>query len=427
MRHSLRLRLLLILVAVPGLALLSVAVVARIASDSSLDNRLKFQIVPVQRAGGGPQNPNDDQSIPVFSTEIDLDPSSQPVTFDTGDGQAYTITAERGFVQAYRQSRKNALNAINQQVTIAAVVVGIIALGAAFWLSRRIVRPVEELTTAAKLLESGDLSQRVRVTSGDEVGALGHAFNAMAESIERNQDLRKQMTSDVAHELRTPLNNISGYLEAISDGVVEPSADVIQSLEEEADLLIRLVADLEQLSLADAGHARLMLERVSLDEIASAAVARVQPRAANRDVTLRTKLGSIPEMSGDPSRLGQVVRNLLENAITHTPAGGTVTLTTKRSGDVAWLSVSDTGPGIEAAHLPYIFERFYRADPSRTRATGGAGLGLAIVKQLVEAHGGTVQAENLPGGGACFSVRLPLGAPPPKAPDVPVKAAVRPA
>jgi two-component system sensor histidine kinase BaeS len=132
-------------------------------------------------------------------------------------------------------------------------------------------------------------------------------------------------------------------------------------------------------------------------------------------------------MSGDPSRLGQVVRNLLENAITHTPAGGTVTLTTKRSGDVAWLSVSDTGPGIEAAHLPYIFERFYRADPSRTRATGGAGLGLAIVKQLVEAHGGTVQAENLPGGGACFSVRLPLGAPPSKAADVPVKAAVRPA
>lgn len=408
MRHSLRLRLLLVLVLVPVTALASVAIAARIASDSNLDGKLQFQIQPVRRVGGGPTNPDrPDTDLPVFTTEIDIDPDSQPVTFDPGNGEAYTIQAERGFVDAYENDRRQTISAINRQVTIAAAAVAVVALGAAFWLARRIVRPVEELTEAARQLEGGELSRRVAVSSHDEIGLLGRAFNAMAESIERNEALRKQMTSDVAHELRTPLNNISGYLEAIADGVVAPTPAVVESLQEEADLLVRLVNDLEQLTLADAGHQVLSRGRVSLSEIVERSVALLSPRAKSGNVAFETFLARGAVVEGDAGRLAQVCRNLLENAVRHTPAGGTVQARVRREDDTVVLEVADSGPGIGAEHLPFIFERFYRADASRNRATGGAGLGLAIVRQLVEAHGGVVTASNRIGGGALFRVALP--------------------
>jgi signal transduction histidine kinase len=241
----------------------------------------------------------------------------------------------------------------------------------------------------------------------------------MAASIEHNQDLRRQMTSDVAHELRTPLNNISGYLDAIADGVVEPTPATIASLQEEAALLVRLVADLEQLSLADAGRQVLVKQRLNLADVVERAVAFIAPRSRARGITIQAECSATPAVEGDADRLAQVVRNLLENAVTHTPEGGRITVALKREGRSATLSVADTGPGIAPQHLPLIFERFYRADPSRTRATGGAGLGLAIVKQLVEAHGGTVSVENLPRSGACFTVTLPLAPPLPTAYAVP--------
>lgn len=414
MRHSLRLRLLLVLVLVPLAALASVAVAARIASDSNLDGKLQFQIEPVKRAGGGPTNPDRPETdLPVFTTEIDIDPNSQPVTFDPGDGQAYTIQAQRGFVDAYENDRKQTIAAINRQVSIAAAAVAGVALAAAFWLARRIVRPVEELTEAARRLEGGELSRRVAVNSADEIGSLGRAFNAMAESIERNETLRKQMTSDVAHELRTPLNNISGYLDAMADGVVEPTPEVVGSLQEEADLLVRLVNDLEQLSLADAGHQVLQREQVNLSEIVERSVALVLPRAGSRRVTIETYVARNAGVEGDAGRLGQVCRNLLENAVRHTPEGGRVQVRVRREDDLVVLEVGDSGPGVAPEHLPFIFERFYRADASRNRATGGAGLGLSIVRQLVEAHGGAVAASNPPGGGALFRVMLPSAATPP--------------
>lgn len=410
MRHSLRLRLLAVLVAVPVVALLSVAVAARIASDSNLDGRLQFQIQSARRAGGGPTGVDDNNEIPVFQTEIDLEDGNRTVTFDPGTGDTYTIEAEPGFVEAFENDRADTIAAINRQVTIAALGVGLIALALAVWLSRRIVRPVEELTAAAHRLESGDLSQRVDVGTRDEIGVLGSAFNAMAESIERNHDLRKQMTSDVAHELRTPLNNIAGYLDAIADGVVEPGPGVIGSLQEEAQLLVRLVGDLEQLSLADAGRQALVMEPSSLGDVAERAAGLVAPRAEARGISLTVEVKPTPPVSSDSGRLGQVVRNLLENAVRHTPAGGAVTLRVEPGPGGVVLTVRDSGPGIPEEHLPFIFERFYRADASRARATGGAGLGLAIVRQLVDAHNGTVSAANHPGGGACFTVLLPAAA-----------------
>ena len=406
MRHSLRLRLLAVLVAVPVLALISVAVAARLSSDSNLDGRLQFQIQPIRRAGGGPTSSTDDNEIPVYTTELDLDAIARSATFDTGS-EAYTIQAEPGFIEAYEADRRGTIDTINRQVSAAAVGVALVAMVAAVWLSRRIVQPVEELTAAARRLESGDLSRRVEVTSTDEIGTLGQAFNAMAASIERNHDLRRQMTSDVAHELRTPLNNVSGYLDAIADGVVEPDAAVIASLQEEAGLLVRLVNDLEQLSLADTGRQVLHIQPLDLVGVVERAVALVVPRARSRGILIQAHFQRVPVVDGDGDRLGQVVRNLLENAVTHTPDGGRITVTIRPGENTAVLEVRDSGPGIAPEHLPLIFERFYRADPSRTRATGGAGLGLAIVRQLVEAHGGTVTAANAESGGAVFTVELP--------------------
>lgn len=394
---------------IPLLALLSVAVAVRYSTDSRLDeNRLGFEIQQVQRAGGGLRDPNSaNEEFPVFRSEIELSSNSYPIRFANASGDVYTLQADRGFVRAFEAEQRAAIASINRQVSLAAVGVAILAGLMAFWLSRRVVEPVRKLETAAMDLEAGNLGRRVDVASPDEIGSLARAFNNMAIAIERNENLRKQMTSDVAHELRSPLNNITGYLEAIADGVVEPDEATISSLRDEADLLVRLVADLEQISLADAGRQVLHREPVALGPVVAAATAMMGPRAASRGIELLCDSSTTLHVDGDPDRLGQVVRNLLENAITHTPHGGAVRVQLAAIDDQAVLTVTDSGPGIPDEHLPLIFERFYRVDASRTRATGGAGLGLAIVQQLVQVHGGFVSASNAETGGARITVTLP--------------------
>lgn len=411
MRHSLRWRLLAVLAAIPVLALLAVAVAARMTADSQLDqNRLKFQIQQVRRVGGGLTGVNEDDEFPVFTTEVGLKSDSQPVLFDPGTGDAYTLRADMGFIEAFEDDQRRTIAALNQQVTIATIAVAVVATGAAAWFTRRIMRPVEQLTAAARELEAGDLGRRVDVHGSDELALLGRAFNSMAESMERNEELRKQMTSDIAHELRTPLNNLAGYLDAIADGVVDADEDTIASLEEEANLLVRLVADLEELSLADAGRQVLNLEPQGLARIIEQAVASVAPRARASGITIVQETRPAPLVDADRRRIAQVLRNLIENAIRHTAEGGTIRVSLSDTGSGARMVVSDDGPGIPPEHLDNIFERFYRTDASRARATGGAGLGLAIVKQLVEAHGGRAWAENEPAGGARFTIELPASA-----------------
>jgi signal transduction histidine kinase len=311
------------------------------------------------------------------------------------------------------QPRADFLVSVNRSLLWAAALAGLAAVGLTFALSRRILRPVEALTAAARRMETGDLAARVAVDGRDELGTLAHAFNAMADGLQRQERLRRTLVSDVSHELRTPLANIRGYLEALQEGVVAPTPAVLGSLVDEALLLSRLVDDLQDLSLAEAGHLTLHPAPLDVPAVVDGALQALAPRAAERDVALAAELADdLPAVAADAGRIGQVLRNLLANALTHTPAGGTVTV---RAGPAAagglQLSVTDTGPGIPAEHLPQVFERFYRADPSRARATGGAGLGLAIVRQLVEAHGGQVRAESPPGQGARFVVVLPPAAP----------------
>ena len=305
-------------------------------------------------------------------------------------------------------SRESFLTPLNRTFVVVAVVAGAGAILLILGLSQRIFAPVEALTAAARRMAAGDLSQRVEITSKDEIGDLARAFNAMADGLAHLEELRRNMVVDVAHELRTPLTNIRGYLEAIQDGVMQADASVIASLHEEAVLLSRLVDDLQELSLAEAGQLRLERVPVAIADAIGRAAEALRPRTAAKGVALQVHLpDELPPVEVDPRRIGQVLRNLLDNAVTHTPSGGRVTVSAGENGPWVEVRVEDTGTGIAAEDLPYIFERFYRADKSRSRATGGTGLGLSIAKKLVEAHGGRIWAESVAGEGAAFTFTLP--------------------
>jgi len=304
------------------------------------------------------------------------------------------------------------LKNFNRTLLLAAAAGGGVALVLTGVLSRGIVGPVESLTRAARRMERGDRAQRVVVGSRDEIGELAHAFNAMADSVSQAEQLRRQMVNDIAHELRTPLTNIRGYLEAVRDGLLEPKPAVIASLHEEALLLNRLVADLQELALAEAGRLTLTRQPVALADVVERTVNALRPRLEHGPAMRVDVSPTLPLVSADPARLGQVLRNLLENACQHTPPEGTITVAARPLAEAVEVSVSDTGSGIAPEHLPNVFERFYRADASRARATGGAGLGLAIVRQLVEGHGGRVKVESEAGAGTTFRFTVPYDQPP---------------
>lgn len=304
------------------------------------------------------------------------------------------------------------LAAVNHFVLIGALMAGAIAVVVTLVLSHRIVRPIELLTAAVRRMERGDLTGRVSVRSDDEIGQLASAFNAMADGLARLEQLRRKMVGDVAHELRTPLTNIRGYLEAAQDGLITPDTALVNNLYEEVMLLNRLVDDLQELALAEAGQLPLERRPVEVSEVARMAIEAIRPQAEAAGLELSLDLPSdLPPVAADPHRIGQVLRNLLNNALEFTPRGGQITLTARLDGGWVCLEVGDSGPGIAPEQLPFVFERFYRADPSRARATGGAGLGLAIVKQLVEAHGGRVWVKSTPGTGSWFGFTLPVALP----------------
>jgi two-component system sensor histidine kinase BaeS len=279
-------------------------------------------------------------------------------------------------------------------------------------LAYTLLRPVRALTFAAQQLATGDLSHRVDVRGNDELASLGQAFNQMADSLQQAEEARRSMTADIAHELRNPLAVQRANLEALQDGVYPLTAENLGPVIEQNLLLTRLVDDLRTLALADAGQ--IELERTSIDF--SALVKRVvehfQPQAGSQQVRLEVTSpdNPIPSLSVDPIRLEQVLTNLLSNAMRYTPPGGHIELSLTANSNTVQLSIHDSGPGIPEQAMPYIFERFYRADKSRARAEGGTGLGLTIARQLARLHGGDLTASNHPSGGAVFTLTLPLKA-----------------
>ena len=282
-------------------------------------------------------------------------------------------------------------------------------------LSRRLLRSVRRLTDAAQKLGKGDLSQRVVVSGRDEIGELTSTFNAMAAGLEHAERQRRNMVADVAHELRTPLTNIRGYIEAVRDGVLEADETTIANVHQQTMYLSKLIEDLRLLAETEAADFQLDLEPASLSAVVLRSVDGFRQQAQSHGIELACDLGSGPTTSErqvniDRTRIEQVMNNLLQNAVEHTPAGGRidVVLCNETARNSSSVTVADTGEGIPGAHLPHVFDRLYRVDPSRTRSTGGVGLGLTIAKQLVEAHGGTICAESTLGTGSRFTISLPL-------------------
>jgi signal transduction histidine kinase len=281
-------------------------------------------------------------------------------------------------------------------------------------LSRRMLRSVRNLTAAAQKLGQGDFSQRVVVSDRDEIGQLTSTFNTMAEGLESAERQRRNMVADVAHELRTPLSNIRGYVEALQDGVMEADEATVGSIHRQTMYLSKLVEDLRLLAETEAGDFHLNLESGLLSGVIERAVEAFRPQAQSKGIILALSLDAEGVQSSerlvrmDRTRIEQVMNNLLQNAVEHTPEGGSIDVSIAGSDDSVTVTVADTGEGIAAEHLPHVFDRLYRVDPSRARSTGGAGLGLTIARQLVEAHGGTIRAESTPGAGSRFTFSLPL-------------------
>ncbi|HET6351657.1 MAG TPA: ATP-binding protein [Coriobacteriia bacterium] len=304
------------------------------------------------------------------------------------------------------QAEQTFIKSVDGAVLLAGLAAVLLAIVIAYFLARRLSDPIRQLEVAALALADGDLSSRTEPSGPHEIAMLGEAFNHMAQRLEDSEELRRRMVADVAHELRNPIAAARAQAEGMAEGVLPVNEQRLGSLVEDMGHLTRLVDDLQELALAEAG--RLSYERSGVD-MAALACRAVEAVAvtATPGVAVTCEAPNAVRVFGDEGRLSQVVRNLLSNAIRHT-AEGSVTVRVTVEDDEAVVRVVDTGEGIPAEDLPRVFQRFYRADSARASDTGGAGLGLAITARIVHDHDGDVFAESTPGGGATVGFRLPL-------------------
>ncbi len=301
------------------------------------------------------------------------------------------------------------INSVNKATLWAAVVASVIALIFGIFISRHLSKPIAMLTLAAKRLAGRELGYRAAVTTGDEIGELASSFNNMAESLERNERLRRNLLADTAHELRTPLAILRGNLESMQEGVITASPETIISMHDEVLRITRLVNDLQEISLAEAGELRLNRREVQVEELVEKVAMLSSSDARQKDINFSVDISvGLPTVDVDPDRIVQVLLNILGNALRFTKPGGMVTLAARLTDGSVVFSIKDTGDGITADELANVFERFYRSDHSRSRSGGGAGLGLAIAKSLVEAHGGRIWAESKINEGSSFSFTVPV-------------------
>jgi histidine kinase len=300
--------------------------------------------------------------------------------------------------------------AVTEALLVSTTTALVSAIIVSLFVSRRVVTPIRQMMEASQRIADGRYQERVDVASEDELGQLAHSFNQMAATLEQTEAMRRDLIANVAHELRTPLTSIKGYMEGMIDGVLPAEPNTYQQIYQEADRLQRLVNDLQELSRVEAGAFELACRPLALGHMIQQSAARLRPQFEEKDVTLSLSIPTdLPPVRADEDRLNQVLLNLLGNALQYTPSGGTVTVSAKAHNQELLVTVSDTGLGISAEHLPYLFNRFYRVDKSRSRAGGGSGIGLTIAKHLVEAHGGHIWAESAgEGQGSTFSFSLPL-------------------
>lgn len=305
------------------------------------------------------------------------------------------------------------LRAMNTALAVAAGAAFLAAVAISIFVTRRIVAPIQAMTRASARIADGGYGERVPVASQDELGQLATQFNRMAGALAQTEQIRRDLIADVAHELRTPLASLAGYMEGLLDGVIPAEPETFYRLHREAARLQRLVDDLQELSRAEAGQVPMHLAPLQVGHVVEAVAGRFRAQFSDKGVALVVDVAPhVPMIMADPDRIGQVLTNLIGNALQYTLPGGRVDVRARLRGGAVEISISDTGIGIVAEHVPRIFERFYRVDSSRARASGGSGIGLTIARHLIEAHGGSIRAESAGSGkGSTFTITLP-GRPP---------------
>lgn len=309
------------------------------------------------------------------------------------------------------------LQSVNKWIWVAGLLTAFMAALVGTLFARRITAPLKELAFAAKKISHGDLAHRVDIKSEDEIGELARAFNSMSKSIEKNTELRRRLLADIVHEIKTPLTVVRGNLEAMMDGVIEPTHNKLAALHTETILLARLIDDLRDLSLAEARQLKLEMRSENIGYIIRQVTEMFRPRAGDESKELIVELlEDLPQVYIDRDRISQVLYNLIANALQYTTGGDRIKVGAQLDKTVAGgadhpvilVCVEDTGEGISQEDLPYVFDHFYRVDESRARSSGGSGIGLAIVKHLIEAHGGRVWAKSEVGKGSTFFFTLPI-------------------
>ena len=337
---------------------------------------------------------------------ISADERANAVSIQDNSGQTigYLLVAGGAGRGQMPQADQNLLDQLRQTLIIAGLVAGGLGVLMGLVISRMLAAPLANVARAARAFAARDWNRRVPVEGADEIAEVAREFNEMAEATLRAETVRRNLMADVAHELRTPLTVLQGNLRAMLDGVYPLELGEIATLYDETRLLNRLVDDLRELALADAGQLPLNPREMELGAVCRAAVADFGAAADAQNIHLVSHIPAHPVLArADPDRVAQVMRNLLSNAIRHTPTGGTITVTGQAAShrDIR-VDVADTGEGIAAEDLPHVFDRFYRAEKSRAREGGGTGLGLAVAKAWVEAMGGTIGVESEPGHGSRF-------------------------
>ncbi len=337
--------------------------------------------------------------IIIITRQLTLSSYSEHLRNMNGGGMMSSMTADLD--RAFREALNYALLWGGLAAVLAAVAVS-------FFISRRITRPVHEMAAATRQIAAGDFSRRVKEDSSDELGNLAQSLNRMAESLEQSEQQRRDLMANIAHELRTPLSSISGYMEGLADGVVPAEKETFDLVRQEAGRLNRLVDDLQQLSRAESGEEQLNPVSIPLTGFLERVRRKLEPRFTAKGVSLTLDVANKRvAVTADEDKLDQVMINLLDNALRHTDGGDGVTLSSDRDADRVFLVVADSGCGIPAADLPRIFDRFYRADKSRSRDSGGSGIGLTIAKSYVEAMGGSISAASDPGAGTRITLSFP--------------------
>ena len=300
--------------------------------------------------------------------------------------------------------------AVREALFVAASAAFLAAVMVSIFVARQIVVPIREMMQASRRIAAGRYYERVQVSTDDELGELALSFNQMAATLEQTEARRLELFGDVAHELRTPLTSIKGYMEGLLDGVVPAEPATFELVHREADRLQRLVQDLQDLSRVEAGKVKLERRPLQIATAAAATIEQLRPQFEAKGVHIESHLPpGLPLVLADEDRIGQVLLNLVGNALQYTPPAGRVRVEARPDGDAVHVAIQDTGIGISVEHLPHVFERFYRVDKSRSRTGGGSGIGLTIARRLVELQGGRIWAESAgPGQGSTFHFTLPV-------------------